>query len=450
MKINYSAGKLGMVTLLLIVLTGCTTYVVQQPEPQAYTPPPPPPDPVVLQPAPPPAPEPPPAPAPTVVVIQSDDDFYQPLSPYGQWVDVDGYGRCWQPAQVDPTWRPYANGHWELTDDGWYWDSDEPWAWATYHYGRWESVGGRGWFWVPQTEWAPAWVSWREGGGYVGWAPMPPERRGGVSINVNIAPASFCFVDERRMHEPVRPTTVIVNNTTIINKTVNITKTKVVNKVVINEGPRSDEVERVSGHKLQAVSATELRHKEEQPVAEKNRNLHTVGNHGQQPQPQPVNRPPQTRNQDQHPGPAVPIPQNEMEKNKPVHPEPVRTKPAPPQPSRAVDQKPPTTIPPHPAQGGGDNNHEPPVNHPQPIHEQNPPPVPAPHEVRPVERSTGQNPSVDNSRQHQPTKPQPVQPAPKPDRAVKSPKQKDQSAPKNNQNRNREADGTNVDQGGRR
>ncbi|MBK6734356.1 MAG: hypothetical protein IPG61_09750 [bacterium] len=24
-------------------------------------------------------------------------------------------------------------------------------------------------------EWAPAWVAWREGGGWVGWAPLPPE-----------------------------------------------------------------------------------------------------------------------------------------------------------------------------------------------------------------------------------------------------------------------------------
>src|SRR5882724_6414300 len=220
MKINYSLGKAGIATVLLAALTGCTTYVVQRPEPQpAYVPAPPPePQPVyVQQPAPPP---------PAVVVIQREDDFYQPLSPYGEWVVVGDYGRCWRPARVETSWRPYSNGHWELTDDGWYWASDEPWAWATYHYGRWEQAASYGWIWVPQTQWAPAWVSWREGGGYIGWAPMPPERRGGVSVNVTIAPAAFCFVPEGRMHDPVRPTTVIVNNTTIINKTVNITRTK--------------------------------------------------------------------------------------------------------------------------------------------------------------------------------------------------------------------------------
>src|SRR6185436_11642385 len=181
MKTKYAAGKIGLASALLTVLTGCTTYVVQRPEPQAYTPPPPP-EPVYVQPAPPPPPPPPVvvAPAPGPVVIQTEADFYTPLSPYGEWVVVGGYGRCWRPARVEVGWRPYTSGHWELTDAGWYWASDEPWGWATYHYGRWEMSAGYGWIWVPQTEWAPAWVSWRSGGGYVGWAPLPPR----VSVSV--------------------------------------------------------------------------------------------------------------------------------------------------------------------------------------------------------------------------------------------------------------------------
>src|SRR5215469_2796737 len=204
MKTTPIARKLPLACVLLAALTGCTVYVAQPPQPeQVYTPPPPPPQPatVYVEPTPP-----PPPPAPAVVVIQSADDFYAPLSAYGQWVDVGSFGRCWRPAQVDADWRPYANGHWELTDNGWYWESDEPWAWATYHYGRWETTPDYGWVWVPQTEWAPAWVSWRSGDGYVGWAPMPVERPG-ISIDVAIAPATFCFVEEAHMHERVRPTT---------------------------------------------------------------------------------------------------------------------------------------------------------------------------------------------------------------------------------------------------
>src|SRR6185369_4273322 len=32
-----------------------------------------------------------------------------------------------------------------------------------------------GWCWVPGTEWAPSWVDWRYGEGFVGWAPLPPD-----------------------------------------------------------------------------------------------------------------------------------------------------------------------------------------------------------------------------------------------------------------------------------
>ena len=120
MKTNYTFGKAGIAAFLLTALTGCTTYVVQRPEPQrVYVPPPPQQPPVVVQQAPPPPPppvvvqQPAPPPPPAVVVIQREDDFVQPLSPYGDWVVVGEYGRCWRPARVEAGWRPYANGHWE-------------------------------------------------------------------------------------------------------------------------------------------------------------------------------------------------------------------------------------------------------------------------------------------------------------------------------------------------
>jgi hypothetical protein len=84
----------------------------------------------------------------------------------------------------------------------------------------------------------------------------------------------FVFVEERRMLEPVRPTTVIVNNTTVINQTVNITKIKVVNKTVINEGPRPENVERASGRKVQRVAVRELRQKDENEADNRRRHAH--------------------------------------------------------------------------------------------------------------------------------------------------------------------------------
>src|SRR5204863_5814763 len=127
---------------------------------------------------------------PPVVVIHADSDFYEPLAPHGEWVVVESYGRCWRPMRVEAGWRPYGDGYWQRTDAGWYWASNEPWAWATYHYGRWDFHAEFGWIWLPQTQWAPAWVAWQEGGGYVGWAPLRPSVTIGVNIRVgDYAPA---------------------------------------------------------------------------------------------------------------------------------------------------------------------------------------------------------------------------------------------------------------------
>jgi len=102
----------------------------------------------------------------------SIDYFHDQLSPYGQWVQRDGYGMVWVP-QVDQSWRPYTAGHWAYTDQGWAWVADEPWGWAPYHYGRWYYDQEIGWGWVPGTVWAPAWVAWRSGGGYLGLIRCP-------------------------------------------------------------------------------------------------------------------------------------------------------------------------------------------------------------------------------------------------------------------------------------
>jgi hypothetical protein len=254
---KHSVIKCGFIlctALFMGALTGCGTYE-ERPRAQGMYPPPPH---VVEH---------------TYVEIHHESDFYKPLTPYGEWVTVESYGRCWRPARVDHHWRPYSHGHWVRTDAGWYWESDEPWGWATYHYGRWDWNPRYGWIWIPQTQWAPAWVSWRRGEGYVGWAPLPPSARfsgrGYFEVqDTHIQPAAFVFVQERRFLEPVRPSTVTVNNT-IVNKTVNITNIKVENNIVINEGPRTEVIEKVSGQKVKPVSYHQLR-KQEVEVFKKN------------------------------------------------------------------------------------------------------------------------------------------------------------------------------------
>ncbi len=126
--------------------------------------------------------------------------FYDSLSPYGNWITVDGYGACWQPtvAVVNSYWQPYADrGRWLWSDNGWYWYSDYSWGWAPFHYGRWHSSPSVGWFWIPDTTWGPAWVTWRQTSSHCGWAPLPPgavyASGGGFSFHGSAVSASFGF-----------------------------------------------------------------------------------------------------------------------------------------------------------------------------------------------------------------------------------------------------------------
>ena len=134
-------------------------------------------------------------------------DFQTGLSPYGMWVDTPEYGRVFRPTRVSAGWRPYLDGRWVYTRYGWTWVGDEPFGWATYHYGRWWHSDALGWSWVPGRVWAPAWVSWRYGGGNCGWAPMGP--RG----HVYAEPTRWVFVPSVHFVQPVRAYALPIHQT---------------------------------------------------------------------------------------------------------------------------------------------------------------------------------------------------------------------------------------------
>lgn len=182
------------------------------------------------------------------VTIEARTDFDVPLAPLGEWVEIGTYGHCWHPRGVAVTWRPYCDGTWVWTDDGWYWESSEPWAWACYHYGTWVYDPTWGWCWLPDVVWAPAWVEWRTCDDYFGWVPCGPP-------GFVFEPSFFVFVESRNFCNRVRPSTVIINNTEIINRTTvvrNITReNREINgrtqTVIVNQGPRVDIVEKATG-----------------------------------------------------------------------------------------------------------------------------------------------------------------------------------------------------------
>ena len=43
------------------------------------------------------------------VEINSPNDFYEPLSAQGSWVEVGSYGRCWHPYGVVATRLPFVD-----------------------------------------------------------------------------------------------------------------------------------------------------------------------------------------------------------------------------------------------------------------------------------------------------------------------------------------------------
>lgn len=113
--------------------------------------------------------------------------FYYSLAPYGEWIEIDYGLYAWRPARVYVGWAPYLIGRWVWTPYGWYWDSFEPFGWAVYHYGRWYYDDYYGWIWIPDYEWAPAWVEWRYTDYYIGWAPLPPYASFSISIGIRFS-----------------------------------------------------------------------------------------------------------------------------------------------------------------------------------------------------------------------------------------------------------------------
>lgn len=173
--------------------------------------------------------------------------FYDELMPYGDWVKDANYGYIWLPA-VGNDFHPYGtNGHWVMTEYGNTWVSNYDWGWAPFHYGRWFFDDYyQSWAWIPDYDWGPAWVNWRTGGGYYGWAPLGPSVS--ISFRVNVPSFHWVFLPNNRIYHPYaynyyaphKTKIKIYNNTTIINNTVVYNNNRYV------AGPNRREIERVT------------------------------------------------------------------------------------------------------------------------------------------------------------------------------------------------------------
>lgn len=202
----------------------------------------------------------------------SFDTFYQNLAESGDWYETPDFGYVFQPyiAYKNEAWRPYTDGYWAQTDQGWTWVSYEDFGWACYHYGRWTQLENIGWVWVPGYEWGPGWVSWRTSEDYIGWAPLPPKstraggdggasvavrvdrERGirpedveedydtgynaGVDVQYDIGPAHYSFVPVQSFGAPyvLEAVVPVAQNIVIIENTTNVTN------IVYRRGGRDD------------------------------------------------------------------------------------------------------------------------------------------------------------------------------------------------------------------
>jgi hypothetical protein len=192
--------------------------------------------------------------------------FYDELAPYGQWMVHPEHGSIWIP-DVEAGFQPYAtNGHWIMTEYGNTWVSDYVWGWAPFHYGRWFYDDYNGWCWIPGNEWGPAWVAWRSGGGYYGWAPLGPGIT--INININIPVRHWVFVPQRYItythiyrYCVARPQIVHVYH-----RSVYIHNTYRHNNRVYVCGPYRHEIERVI-HRNVPVHRIEHSHRPDRAVA---------------------------------------------------------------------------------------------------------------------------------------------------------------------------------------
>jgi hypothetical protein len=184
----------------------------------------------------------------------SFDVFYGELSEYGEWITLPGRGWAWRPkdSEVGPGFVPYSTGgRWVYTDLGWSFETDWDWGWAAFHYGRWVRDPIWGWLWVPGYEWAPSWVEWRMGGGYIGWVPLGPP-------GVAVVETSWIFVEERFFTRPGVAAYAVPGASVHV---AYAATTPIAGHagVAWHPGPAPEHVARVTGTPVRAVSAARFR-----------------------------------------------------------------------------------------------------------------------------------------------------------------------------------------------
>lgn len=151
-----------------------------------------------------------------------------------------------------PMYRPYTNGQWIASDEGWYFKAPTPYEEIVHHYGRWAYSPAMGWVWVPGRVRSPAWVEWREDDDNIAWTPVAPDV---YVVNNVISPAPVVYedryvvVEKRYFIEPVVYQHVYVDKFRVKDMR-RLNGIFVRDRIVCNRGPEFVEIERHVGRPI--------------------------------------------------------------------------------------------------------------------------------------------------------------------------------------------------------
>ncbi|MBS1550438.1 MAG: hypothetical protein JST15_00025 [Bacteroidetes bacterium] len=230
--------------------------------------------------------------------------FYDQLSPYGEWLEVRpeeiglqantarsgiydsdflsfseiiGVKKAnaavedaemvfvWKPSpelgitivkEETPEFKPYINGQWIYTDEGWYFKAPTPAEETVSHFGRWVNTPSAGWLWVPGRVWSPAWVDWRQDEKYLSWAPLPPSVyvvNNTVKVPV-IEERNYVIVEKKYFLEPQVYKYITVNSSIYpVREMTRIDNITVAGDKIISKGPAVNIFEALLGYVINPV-----------------------------------------------------------------------------------------------------------------------------------------------------------------------------------------------------
>jgi hypothetical protein len=181
-------------------------------------------------------------------------------------------------------YRPYRNGQWENTDDGWYFRAPTPWEETVHHHGRWVNTED-GWLWVPGRVWAPAWVNWRQNDDYVSWAPLPPSyylvdgNIGDPQIDddyyVTVERRHFIDPDIYRYDDRYYPRYDDNGVRIEVGVMIGTVGLVVVNNVIINRGPDINIIQNIYGRHIDVINIRHVRNYDDVRYSDKQYSVYT-------------------------------------------------------------------------------------------------------------------------------------------------------------------------------